>query len=795
MAASTKKNSSNQFTISIIVLLTLTSMRVTSGFSLSDISDIERFAGDVISCANIPGLALGIIRKSAKYSTGLGVAHMETAYSADGRTIFNLGSTAKALVPYVLAEIMNNGRENSDDKMHWNSTLKEMILYHLDIEVTSPWADLTLQEMLIYKSGSSAADMSTMSGLPAGVTREEIIRRTRFLPNAEDFKHSNHYSNIMYTIAGHLAERMSGMSWSDLVKVRVLDKQNMNASSFAPEGMTHEDAALPYRFHPHLHADPFVMQDKELFNLHPFEPVGSLMASADDVTKWLSHILHSLQAKEGDSGINYLIRDAFHPWVTVPDNFKEGFLSNDFDKPIGYGMGWLASTYRDLKRYKYSGGLYAYHSEIWLFPEVQSGIFVSINGPGNDNSSRALEGIMYYIADIILEKMPWVTKENACSMNGGQQDKDNYDFSEEEAAPLESRVVHYLSPTSKYIGVYGNGIVGDAVVQLNEANILVLRVGRNLAGELLPGDRAGSMNLIVTGPLQNTEEWSQNKSVEFLLSPDGNESQHFDIVRIHVTSKLHYDFQRGKLFEGLLVIAEEEDEKEMMQQGANVVTPSDRMEESSPHEENTYGDNNNSNEDVGHGLVDHSTTARSTETQPETTDQTPELDHSSNQDNKPIKSIDTEQHIGHGDQDTTESSDKHKHYKEDSLDNNHDDGIEDNMNSENIDNEKYQETVPYNVNHPESHDNDVASSREQDTEKLLNPDSHQSHEPYNMDMSPEELEKERHKESRKLAEAAEKASDKKTPRGDPGNLGLPATTTPFILVVVSLVFTVLFCCH
>ncbi|KAH9499523.1 hypothetical protein Btru_078056 [Bulinus truncatus] len=80
----------------------------------TEIQAMEHFMGDVMACANIPGLALGIVRGGATYETGLGIAHMDTGHPVDKKTIFNLGSAAKAFVPYVLAELMN-GQENSLD--------------------------------------------------------------------------------------------------------------------------------------------------------------------------------------------------------------------------------------------------------------------------------------------------------------------------------------------------------------------------------------------------------------------------------------------------------------------------------------------------------------------------------------------------------------------------------------------------------------------------------------------------------------------------------------------------------
>ncbi|XP_005089013.2 uncharacterized protein LOC101847774, partial [Aplysia californica] len=531
-------------------------------FSEEEVRKMERFSGDVMGCANIPALGLGVVRGDATFSTGLGVADMATGHAADKRTMFTLGSTAKAFVPYILAEIMN-GKENHDGRIQWNSTLREILHHDRDLEVPEPWSDMTLNDMLVYMSGSSAADLSTMAGLPDDVTREDLIRRMRFLPETEDFKKSSHFTNYMYTVAGHLAERMSGMGWEDLVKARVLDKQDMNESSFAPEGMSHPEAARPYRYHQGMLDEPFKEQNMSLFDLRPSEPVGSLMASADDITKWLRHLLHNLRVRGNDSGINLLIGEAFHQWVTVPEDHKDGLLSHSSEVALGYGMGWFSSTYRGLRRYSFRGSLYAFTSQIWLFPDVRVAVYLALSGPGSEHAQRALEAIMYNTADVALRKEPWMDTEKACCCQEMDYDYKDYYYDEDhDTAPMEQRLVQYLAPVDRYVGKYGNGFVGNLIVEANEAGILNLMLGKNLKGELTPEKAASKMKFMASDWLSNTEEWSMEKMVEFLYKSGSGaegEGKPYDIVRLHVSDALFYDFERGKLFETMLLPEESEE--------------------------------------------------------------------------------------------------------------------------------------------------------------------------------------------------------------------------------------------
>ncbi|XP_059153087.1 uncharacterized protein LOC131938878 [Physella acuta] len=671
--------------------------------------------------------------------------------------------------------------EKHSKKFHWDSTLSEILRSYLDLDVTPPWSNLTLREMLIYKSGPSAADMSTMTGLPLGVAREELVRRSRFLPQEDEFRGTNHYSNYMYTIVSYLAERMSGRSWNDLVKVHVLDIQNMNGS-FSPEGMGHIDAALPYRFDPTRHAE-FEVQNRTLFNLHPFESVGSLMVSAGDIVKWLRHLIHVLNDKGDDPEINQLIKDAFQTWVAVPEGHQESSVSHDSEVAEGYGMGWYVSTYNGFKRFKFSGSLYAYNSQIWLFPEQKSGIFIAVNGPGTDQSQYALDSIMYYISDIVLRKTPWINKTQLCPNKDADPE---IDPEGDDAAPLQTRIIQYLAPVENYIGTYGHGIVGNAVVEYTSSKILRLKIGQNLIGELIPDGSESRMKFLATGALLNTEEWKDEKTVEFLSL----ESNRFTMVRIHINDKLFYEFKRGSLFETMLELAEAEDERLLREHHSTATvtvppTTNDNVHVSDVHVTQPSVTDSTSHVDANeneHASDPHTTQPIDTDTYPtessEVTDTvdiyTPQsLENEITNENDVESTEQTGSHFSHLASNEIHPNETGHHHG----DTKH---ITSDLSGHN------NEIPPYNVNVPDTEEKDH-STNDLDKINTLNPDSPQSHEPY----SDEEVEQKVRDDAKKVKETELKAQEKNT-KGK--NSGCKTATTN-TLVSQCLLFFLIVCWH
>lgn len=235
-----------------------------------------------------------------------------------------------------------------------------------------------------------------------------------------------------------------------------------------------------------------------------------------------------------------------------------------------------------------------------------SAVFVAMNGPGTDRGQRALEGIMYHISDITLQKPAWMVTDKACCCLNEDYDHDDL---KDETAPGEFKLVKYLSPVENYIGDYGNGLVGNLNIEPNKSGILILKLGRNLMGELTPGVTESKLKFSVTSPLENTEEWCDEKTIEFLLSRPHAEgvghSELYDKVRIYIKDHLFYEFNRGKAFEAMLSLAEEEDRK-LREEAETLLINNSHNEERSKNASNVYEteypyeEDNDSVKDGGH---------------------------------------------------------------------------------------------------------------------------------------------------------------------------------------------------
>ena len=93
-----------------LFLFTTTSAEV---FSSEQTTQIEKFVTDVLSCYNVPGLGLAVVRGNQTWTKGFGMADLEKDIPVDkSKTLFGIGSLTKAFTVTQIAMLLSesNGR-------------------------------------------------------------------------------------------------------------------------------------------------------------------------------------------------------------------------------------------------------------------------------------------------------------------------------------------------------------------------------------------------------------------------------------------------------------------------------------------------------------------------------------------------------------------------------------------------------------------------------------------------------------------------------------------------------------
>ena len=125
----------------------------------------------------------------------------------DADTVFPIASITKAFNATALAMLVDEGR------VQWT----DPVIKHIpEFQLLDPWMtrEVTLVDCLAHRTGLADPDLLSYSG----VTRAELLRRMRFLPQIAPFRTGIRYSNKGIIVVGEIIERVSGQSWSDFVR-------------------------------------------------------------------------------------------------------------------------------------------------------------------------------------------------------------------------------------------------------------------------------------------------------------------------------------------------------------------------------------------------------------------------------------------------------------------------------------------------------------------------------------------------------------------------------------------------
>src|SRR5207245_146376 len=201
---------------------------------------------------------------------------------------------------------------------------------------------LTARDLLIHNSGLPRHDLSWYR---SDCTREELVRRLRYLEPSKDFRSTWQYQNMMYATAGYLVECVSGLSWEDFVQQRI----------FAPLGMIRSyindtsarvqtsDYSLPYHARENeIKQIPFYSRWQRL------APAGSIHTCVEDMSKWLLFHLNKGKVHETRLISEEQMVQLHQPQMAGVDRELPGMDPQLLPELFysSYAMGWIVTALR-----------------------------------------------------------------------------------------------------------------------------------------------------------------------------------------------------------------------------------------------------------------------------------------------------------------------------------------------------------------------------------------------------------------------------------------------------------------
>lgn len=335
-----------------------------------DAKDLEAWMDGYLPYAlergRIPGAVVTVVRgDEVLLQKGYGFADVaKRAPVLPETTLFRPGSVSKLVTWTAVMQQVEAGKIDLD---------KDVNTY-LDFKIPPfQGKPITMRQIMTHTAGFEESVRHLISSDPKAVkTLKELmplaLPERVFAPGTTPA-----YSNYATALAGYIVERVSGQNFDDYVENQI----------FKPLGMTHSTfrQPLPARLAPHMakgYAD--VTGKPQPFEMVIPAPAGSLSASGADMAKFMIAHLN------GGGGI-------LKPETAAQmHNFKAPGVGPLNSMALGFYEQWVNGR----RAIAHGGDTVWFHSYLWLFPDSDIGIFLSMNAQGKEGATGAVRSALFH---------------------------------------------------------------------------------------------------------------------------------------------------------------------------------------------------------------------------------------------------------------------------------------------------------------------------------------------------------------------------------------------------------------
>jgi CubicO group peptidase (beta-lactamase class C family) len=404
-----------------------------------------------------PGLSIAIVEDGKVTLThGWGVRDISTNQPVDADTIFFTGSTGKAFTTAALATLVDEGRIKWDDK----------VIDHMpSFRMWDPWVtrEMTIRDLLVHRSGLGLGEGDLLFLPNSTLSREETVRRIRYLKPATSFRSGYAYDNILYMAAGQLIQEVSGEPW----------ERYMHEHVFGPVGMNHStDSGSEFYANPN-HARPHSRSSGPIHGLGtqtPLDadatiaqnaaPAGGLAISANDMSRWLLTQLGQGKIPGGDKRL-FSDEQSTQMWSgVVPTPIRQFPAEFAITNPNFslYALGWAISDYRGAKVVGHDGAVLGSQATIALLPGKNVGIFIA----ANSEDGEIILGLRDELLDYYLgfPQANWPEKFHSWKIG-----RLNAAARQVQAAEAKPAAIGPSLPLDRYVGQYSDPWYGTISVR------------------------------------------------------------------------------------------------------------------------------------------------------------------------------------------------------------------------------------------------------------------------------------------------------------------------------------------
>ncbi|KAI1373574.1 beta-lactamase/transpeptidase-like protein [Hypoxylon crocopeplum] len=378
-------------------------------------AEFKEFVHDALDRLHVPGLAVAVVDGEDTWAEGYGISSFPSK-PVTPSTLFYTGSTTKAFTAAILSLLIASGNFSTssspspssysvsssyhpqgESPLRWQTPISHLLRDDFVLQPAYDWpaAHLTLEDALSHRTGFPRHDKSLARRYGPDAhpgTVRDVVRSLRHLPMVTEPRVKWRYCNIMFMVAAHVIQTLTGQWLGTTMRERIWEPLGMTGTYLSVEQALDagEDVAEGY-FWDYLGVagegggvteagegegggkGGFVKVPYASLNLA--SGAGGIVSNVQDYARWIRCLIRG----DGDeNGCPLLPAEAHRELkaarVVLPPQSRQGF-----DAPVSYALGWDVATYRGHRVFSHSGGMEAYGAQVYFFPDLEYGVVTLAN--------------------------------------------------------------------------------------------------------------------------------------------------------------------------------------------------------------------------------------------------------------------------------------------------------------------------------------------------------------------------------------------------------------------------------
>ncbi|RAH70415.1 beta-lactamase family protein [Aspergillus aculeatinus CBS 121060] len=478
-------------------------MEVIDYFQSNEFSDrVKRLLDE----RHVPGLALAIVHHGRIASAGYGSASFSPPRPCTPDTLFDIASASKSLTAASLALLVEDDEQYPE--VQYDASMSALLPDDFVLQDPESTAGVTVDDILSHRTGMAPHDFSYLSPrASAPDTARSVTRNLRHLPLAAPIRSKYMYCNMMYTVATHLVEERTGLSFADFLEDRFFRPLGMASTNLQPQRA--RDRGLGDRI-----ATGYSWK-KEQRDYRGFQTpdcpeaqgAGSIITSVNDYIRWVKAMMH----REGP------VTESLYKGLLKPRSIEdpgEEELAPQTSFTL-YAAGWEIYHYRGHAVVCHDGAVAGFGSTHFFLPEFQFGAVILGN---SDTAIPAVAIMARELIDLVLQ-VPHTERPDWNSIEWTSWEKDDNPSETElrqRLCPDVREPQPQQLPLSAYVGRYKNLGYHELTVEATNDQLFVDATDRSF-GFVLTFDHVGGQSKYIARLEDHLDGYEALIPAEFVL--------------------------------------------------------------------------------------------------------------------------------------------------------------------------------------------------------------------------------------------------------------------------------------